>query len=229
MPKRDTFWANPDSTIDLRSIMDEGKILLVRIPQGRLGEDLSSLIGALIMTMVQMQLMHRASKPMSRRRQVHLIMDEFQNFTNESIELLLSMARSFGLSVICANQHDAQLTAEVVASLDHNCAIRIACEMEGYRHLAIMQILQDINRPEFMIRPLRPPHPGSPDSPKEVRALSRLKYGVPVSDVEKMLQLKWELRKRIIKIPPRALVSKTRAPRPVATTKPPEILNRHVF
>lgn len=226
-PEARRILGQPNSTINLAEIMDTQKILLVRIPQGILGEDLTSLLGALVMTMVQMVVMHRASMPLSKRPLVHLMIDEFQNFTTGSLETLLSMARSFGLSLICANQHDAQLTPEVVASLDNNCAVRIACELDGFNHLAVMQILQDFNKPEIMIRPLQPPQPGSQQAASDIQLLSQLKYGVPVSDVDEMLESKWNLRKHLITIPSRPLVTTNRSERPRATPSIPEVMTHY--
>lgn len=226
-PEARRILGQPNSTIDLTEIMDTGKILLVRIPQGILGEDLSGLIGALVMTMVQMGVMHRASMPMAKRPLVHLLIDEFQNFTTTSLETLLSMARSFGLSLICANQHDAQLTPELVASLENNCAVRIACELDGFNHLAIMKILQDFTKPEIMIRPLQPPYPGNHQAAKDIQLLSQLKYGIPVNDVDEMLDRKWQLRKQIITVPSRALVTAKRSERPVVTVELPEVMKQY--
>lgn len=223
-PEARRILGQSNSTIHLDDIMDKSKILLVRIPQGVLGEDLSSLLGALFMTMVQMVVMHRAALPFAKRSPVHLMIDEFQNFATSSLETLLSMARSFGLSVICANQHDAQLTPELVSSLDNNCAVRIACELDNFNFLTILQILQDINKPEIMIRPLQPPYPGSQGTARDVQLLSQLKYGVPVADVEKLIELKWNLRKGAVAIPSRALVTQQRTERPGATAQLPEVL-----
>lgn len=226
-PEARRILGQPNSTIDLTEIMDKGKILLVRIPQGILGEDLSGLIGALVMTMVQMGVTHRASVPIGKRPLVHLMIDEFQNFTTSSLETLLSMARSFGLSLICANQHDAQLTPELVASLDNNCAVRIACELDGFNHLAIMKILQDFTKPEIMIRPLQPPYPGSHQAVKDIQLLSQLKYGIPANDIDEMLDRKWNLRKQVIVVPPRTLVTAKRSERPVVTVDLPEVMNQY--
>jgi hypothetical protein len=226
-PEARRILGQPNSTIDLTEIMDKGKILLVRIPQGILGEDLSGLIGALVMTMVQMSVTHRASVPIGKRPLVHLMIDEFQNFTTSSLETLLSMARSFGLSLICANQHDAQLTPELVASLDNNCAVRIACELDGPNHLAIMKILQDFTKPEVMIRPLQPPYPGSHQSVKDIQLLSQLKYGIPADDIDEMLDRKWNLRKQVIVVPPRILVAAKRSAWPVVTADLPEVMKQY--
>ncbi|MEZ4621181.1 MAG: hypothetical protein R2867_37555 [Caldilineaceae bacterium] len=157
------------------------------------------------------------------------MIDEFQNFTTSSLETLLSMARSFGLSVICANQHDAQLTSELVASLDNNCAVRIRCELENFHYLSIMQILQDVNKPEILIRPLQPPYSGSYEAARDVQILSRLKYGVPVADIEKNLDLKWNLRKNVVTVPPRALVTGVRPDKPVSTPNLPEVFTNYGF
>jgi type IV secretory pathway TraG/TraD family ATPase VirD4 len=224
-PEARRMLGQPNSTINLNEIMDSGKILLVRIPQGLLGEDLSNLVGALVMTMTQMAVMHRASMPIAQRKLVHFLIDEFQNFTTSSLDMLLSMTRSFGLSVICANQYDAQLTPEVVASLENNCAVRISCELDGFNHLAILKILQDFAKPEVMMRPLHPPHPGSHQTAKDVQLLSQLKYNLPVADVDRMLETKWNLRKQTITVPSRALVAvKKRSETPIATIDLPEAM-----
>lgn len=66
-------------------------------------------------------------------------------------------ARSYGLSIICANQFSAQLAPELMQSLESNCAVRLTCHMDGPNHVVHFHLLQDINQPELLwIRPLLP-------------------------------------------------------------------------
>jgi hypothetical protein len=90
-----------------------------------------------------------------------------------------------------------------------------------------MQILQDFNKPELMIRPLQPPQPGSQQAASDIQLLSQLKYGVPVSDVDEMLESKWNLRKHLITIPSRPLVTTNRSERPRATLSIPEVMTHY--
>jgi hypothetical protein len=179
-----------NSSFSLSEAIDTGKIILVRIPQGILGEDLSSLIGALMVTKLQMEVMGRATAPMRKRKLVHLLVDEFQDFTTSSFEKILSQARSFGLSIICANQFSAQLAPELMQSLESNCAVRLTCHMDGSHHLVHFHLLQDINQPELWIRPLLPAKNRSREISESIRYLSQLRYGTEVADVIEQLALK---------------------------------------
>lgn len=183
-----------NSSFSLREAIDTGKILLVCIPQGQLGEDLSSLIGALIVTKLQMEVMGRTTTPATKRRLVHLLIDEFQNFTTSSFEKILAEARSYGLSILCANQFSGQLTPELMQSLENNCAGRLTCHMQGYDHLVQFELLQDINRPELWIRPLLPASNGNAEVANSLRYISQLKYGTEAVDVAAQLALRYEVR-----------------------------------
>ena len=100
----------PGPSLDLRQIMDDGQVLIVNLSKGRLGEDNSTLLGALLVTSIQQAAMTRADIPESRRRDFFLYVDEFQNFTTDSFASVLSEARKFRLSLTVAHQYLAQLT-----------------------------------------------------------------------------------------------------------------------
>jgi len=100
----------PKSTIDARKIMDEGKILLMNLSKGRIGEENSALLGAMMITKVQLAAMSRADTPEKERRDFFLYVDEFQNFATESFADILSEARKYRLNLTLANQYIAQLT-----------------------------------------------------------------------------------------------------------------------
>jgi CxxC-x17-CxxC domain-containing protein len=97
------------STINMRKVMDEGKILIANISKGRIGEDNSRLLGALVITKLQLAAMSRVDVPEEERRDFFLYVDEFQNFATESFVNILSEARKYRLALILANQYIAQL------------------------------------------------------------------------------------------------------------------------
>jgi DNA segregation ATPase FtsK/SpoIIIE-like protein len=100
------------SSIDLRKVMDEGKILIVNLSKGRIGEDNSALLGAMIITKLQLAAMSRVDIPEKDRRDFYLCVDEFQNFATESFATILSEARKYRLSLTVANQYLRQLDQE---------------------------------------------------------------------------------------------------------------------
>ncbi len=102
------------SKLDIRKIMDEGKILIVNLSKGAIGEDASRLIGALLITKIQLAAMSRVDIPENQRRDFYLYVDEFQNFATESFANILSEARKYHLCLVVAHQYIKQME-EVVA------------------------------------------------------------------------------------------------------------------
>ena len=105
--------AQPKSTIDMKDIMDSGKILIVNVSKGRIGEDNSALLGAMIITKIQLAAMDRAKIPEEERRDFYLYVDEFQNFATESFASILSEARKYRLNLIIAHQYITQMEEPV--------------------------------------------------------------------------------------------------------------------
>ena len=97
------------SKIDMREIMDDGKILIANISKGKVGEDNSRLLGALLITKLQLAAMSRVDVPEEKRRDFFLYVDEFQNFATEAFVNILSEARKYRLSLVLGNQYIAQL------------------------------------------------------------------------------------------------------------------------
>lgn len=97
------------SKIDMRKIMDEGKILILNLSKGKIGEDNSLLLGALLITKLQLAAMSRVDIPEEERRDFHLYVDEFQNFATEAFANILSEARKYRLSLVLAHQYIGQL------------------------------------------------------------------------------------------------------------------------
>lgn len=103
----------PKSSFNIRQIMDEHKILIVNLSRGLVGEDNAALLGALLVTKVQMAAMSRADVPAEQRTPFYLYVDEFQNFATDSFATILSEARKYGLNLTVANQYTAQMLPEV--------------------------------------------------------------------------------------------------------------------
>ncbi len=108
------------SSIDMRKIMDEGKILIMNLSKGRIGEDNSSLLGSMMITKIQLAAMSRVDIPEEKRKDFYLYIDEFQNFTTESFANILSEARKYRLNLIMANQYIEQLGDVVRAAVFGN-------------------------------------------------------------------------------------------------------------
>lgn len=104
----------PKSSFDIRKIMDEGKILVVNLSKGLIGEDNAGILGAFIVTKVQLAAMSRSDIPdVKDRRPFYLYVDEFQNFATDSFAVILSEARKYGLNLTVANQYISQMTDSV--------------------------------------------------------------------------------------------------------------------
>lgn len=101
------------SAIDIRDIMDSGKILIMNLSKGRIGEDNSALLGAMMITKIQLAAMSRVDVPEKERRDFYLYIDEFQNFSTDSFANILSEARKYRLNLILAHQYIEQLSEKV--------------------------------------------------------------------------------------------------------------------
>jgi hypothetical protein len=108
-----TVIGHPKSTIKLDDVMNQGKILLANLSQGRLGEDNAALLGAMLITKLQLAAMHRVDMPEEQRRDFYLYVDEFQNFATGSFIKIMSEARKYRLNIMLANQYMAQIPEEV--------------------------------------------------------------------------------------------------------------------
>ncbi|MFA6492998.1 MAG: type IV secretion system DNA-binding domain-containing protein [Patescibacteria group bacterium] len=101
------------SSFNIRDAMDQGKILLINLSKGRIGEVNSSLLGMILVSKIQMAAFSRADIPEENRRDFYLFVDEFQNFTTDSFATILSEARKYRLNLAVANQYIAQLTEKI--------------------------------------------------------------------------------------------------------------------
>lgn len=102
----------PKSTLNILEIMNNRKILLVNVAKGRIGEDNSALLGAMLITKIQLAAMERVRISEAERKDFYLYVDEFQNFATESFAGILSEARKYRLDLIIAHQYIGQLITE---------------------------------------------------------------------------------------------------------------------
>ena len=137
----------PKSKINIREIMDKGKILIVNVSKGKIGEDASALLGTLLITKIQLAAMSRVDTPESERRDFYLYVDEFQNFATESFANILSEARKYHLSLVMAHQYIKQMEEPVMDAVFGNVgtivAFRVGAEDAEY--------LEKWFQPDFMM------------------------------------------------------------------------------
>jgi len=109
------------SSFDIRQIMDERKILILNLSKGRIGEDNSALLGAMMITKIQLAAMGRVDISEETRKDFYLYVDEFQNFATEAFANILSEARKYRLNLILANQYVTQIDEKVRDAVFGNC------------------------------------------------------------------------------------------------------------
>ncbi len=119
----------PKSTLDIRFAMDSGKIIIVNLSKGKLGEDNSAMLGSLLITKFQLDAMSRADIPIEQRKDFYLYVDEFQNFATDSFATILSEARKYKLNLTMANQYIAQMSEEVCAAVFGNVGSLISFQV----------------------------------------------------------------------------------------------------
>ncbi|MBU6501117.1 MAG: type IV secretion system DNA-binding domain-containing protein [Patescibacteria group bacterium] len=111
----------PKSAFNFRKVMDEGKILLINLSKGRIGDINASLLGMIFTGKLLMAALSRVDTPdLAQRRDFFLYVDEFQNFTTDSISTILSEARKYKLNLTMAHQFISQLTEKIRDSVFGN-------------------------------------------------------------------------------------------------------------
>jgi hypothetical protein len=201
------------STLDLRAIMDNGGILIVNLSKGKIGDDASGLLGALLVTALQLAAMSRADVPEENRRDFFAYIDEFSNFTSEAFASTFSEARKYRLALTVATQFIEQLDEPTRDSLWGNVGTTIAFQSSQRdaeilaeqlggdllpadlltlpKYQAYVRMLVD-GRPSapFSMRTLLPPIKTAADQSADVtRRTSRHRYSRPVQQVDRELAL----------------------------------------
>jgi hypothetical protein len=201
------------SSFNMREAMDQRKIILVDISKGRIGEDASRLLGAMIITKIQLAAMSRVDVPKNERPDFCLIVDEFQNFATASFANILSEARKFNLSLVVAHQYVKQLAEEVADAVFGNVgtiiSFRVGAEdaelLEkefapefmatdivnlGFRQIYLKLMIDGVTSHAFSAMTMDTPQKLSPSSREEVVEYSRTAYSRPRADVEAAIA-KW--------------------------------------
>ena len=112
-PLLNRILTKPAVDLHVRQIMDEGKVLLVNLAKGRLGEDSSSLLGGLLVTTIALAAYSRADMPEAKRRDFFVYVDEFQNFTTLAMIDMFSELRKYRLGFTVAHQYLNQLEPDI--------------------------------------------------------------------------------------------------------------------
>lgn len=210
-PRLRNIFGQPNSTIDFQAVMDEGKILLVNLAKGLLGEQNSRFLGFILMAKIQAEIMKRARMPKEARNPFYVYVDEFQSLATENFTILLSEARKFGVGLILANQFIAQIKdPRIMQSIFGNVGtfltFRLGLEdaqMIESQYLPYFDRMDITNLPNWQMaarissngKGLRPftvqtvlPD-GKPDqkTAKLVQAKSREKYTMPRTKVEEII------------------------------------------
>ncbi len=205
------IFGQPRTKLNIRKVMDEGKILLVNLSKGKIGEDNSTMIGSLLTTKIQIDAMSRADIPMHERKDFYLYIDEFQNFATKSFATILSEARKYKLSLIVANQFTAQLDPDIRDAIFGNVGTMMSFTLGKddadiisgqYKEIvspndlislpmftAYIKLMVDgINSDPFSMRtmPLTTPE-GSLELIDKIRKQSRQRYAMEKKELEKLM------------------------------------------
>lgn len=152
---------NTESSFSIEDVMNEGKILLVNVSQGKLGEHNAALLGAMVITQIQLAAMNRVYQDEKNRRDFFLYIDEFQNFATTSFISILSEARKYRLSLTMANQYIAQIPEDVRSAIFGNAGSMVsflmgaadaACMVPEFEKLYTSEDLVSLGRYQVITR-----------------------------------------------------------------------------
>lgn len=191
--------AQQKSTLNFRSVMDEGKILLINLSKGKIGEINSYLLGMVIIGKILLAALSRVDMPEKQRKDFYLYVDEFQNVTTDSISQILSEARKYHLNLVIAHQFIGQLSEKISKAVFGNvgsiCVFRVGPEdaeflekqfepiftasdlvnVDNYNCFMRLLINNESTRPFNM--KTYPPSQGDQEMANCLKELSRLRYG----------------------------------------------------
>jgi len=208
------------SAFDFRKVMDEGKILIINLAKGKIGEENSSFLGLVLIPRILMAAMSRQDTPEEQRRDFYLYVDEFQNFATPDFAQILSEARKYHLSLTVANQFIGQMEEEVKNAVFGNVgtilSFRVGVSDANYLAREFQPIFREqdllnVERFHAYIKTLvngEPVPPFSIDTTKDmvqdkkrqnpklaetIKRLSALKYGRSLSRVEEEIKRRAKL------------------------------------
>lgn len=200
----------PVSTFNIEKLMNEGKILLINLSIGKIGEDNSALLGSMMITKIQLAAMSRANIAEKNRRDFYLYVDEFQNFATESFAVILSEARKYRLNLILTNQYIAQMPEDVAKAIFGNVGTLISfrvgstdanflvkefepvfdandmVNLDNY-HIYSKMAIDGVTRPAFSAITL-PPTTSKIGNKDKIIKVSRERYSKPKAFVEEKIK-----------------------------------------
>ena len=211
MPMLRNIFAQQENKIDLEEIMNTGKILMINLSKGKLGEENSSFFGSMFITKIKQAAMARAELPEEKRVDFYLYVDEFHNLVTASFINLFTEARKYSLNLTVAHQFTAQLIPDVLATVLGNVANIIVFRVGGDDAAQLEAEMTPVFKAKDMInlatqefyiketidgetydpfsaatlKVLPPPHQSYK---KEIIAGSRRKYALPVAEVRRRLK-----------------------------------------
>lgn len=206
--------SQPKSTIDMGDIMNSGKVLIMNLSKGKIGEDNSALLGAMMITRIQLAAMDRASLPEQERRDFYLYVDEFQNFATESFASILSEARKYRLNLVVAHQYIAQMEEEVRDAVFGNVGTMVVFRVGAFDaeylekefapnfsqadivnldrfNAYIRLMIGGVTSKPFSMRTI-PPAGFTTNAREKVVKVSRERYARPRAEIEEKV-LRWSL------------------------------------
>ncbi|MFO7807423.1 MAG: type IV secretion system DNA-binding domain-containing protein [Candidatus Moraniibacteriota bacterium] len=203
-----------ESTIDFRKAMDEGKILLVSLSKGKIGEINSHLLGMIVVGKLLMAAFSRTEIPEEQRKDFYLYIDEFQNFTTDSISAILSEARKYRLGLTIAHQFIGQLSDDISKAVFGNvgsmCSFRVGSEDAEFLQKQFAPVfdaddLINVNNFQCFTKLLinnestdpfnmktYPPQEGDEEIKNALKQYSRYKYGRDRSIVESEIKERYK-------------------------------------
>jgi len=130
-PMLRNIFGQTENKVDIAELMNQGKIILINLSKGKLGEENSSFFGAMFLTKIKQAGMARALIPEKERKEVYVYADEFHNIVTETFENLLSEARKYGLAMILAHQYVGQLLPKVQSAVFGNAGTIVVFRVSG--------------------------------------------------------------------------------------------------
>jgi hypothetical protein len=205
-PMLRNIFGQTENKVDIAELMNQGKIILINLSKGKLGEENSSFFGAMFLTKIKQAGMARALIPEKERKEVYVYADEFHNIVTETFENLLSEARKYGLAMILAHQYVGQLLPKVQSAVFGNAGTIVVFRVSGEDAVTLepemapvfkIQDMNNLGRREFYTKLLIDGESYDPFSAKTLDVLepnhesykekiiqiSREKYSKPLKNV----------------------------------------------
>jgi type IV secretory pathway TraG/TraD family ATPase VirD4 len=210
-----------DNTFHLRKVMDEGKILIANLSKGAIGEDNCALLGAMLVTQIQLAALSRSNLKENQRRPFYLYVDEVHNFLTQSFADVLSESRKYGLNLVLAHQYVNQLEESVRNAIFGNVGTMISFRVGAddgkylerefkptfdeldfvnlpHYHIYLKLMINGVTSQPFSAVTLPLPQKGLSDA-NEIIDQSRRRYGRLRKEVEQEILLRYKTDQRAAK------------------------------